>query len=95
MRKIENLYHKTIALVFVVLLAVVTVIALHQDPAIREKPEEVKVQRAVGDFFTVGRYGHTLILETCTERTNGLEKQTHEAGKETRFLNGSSDEKKS
>lgn len=43
-------------------------------------PVEVKQERKIiltkqkGDFFTVGRYGRTIILEVNTERTNGEQK---------------------
>lgn len=70
MRKIKNLYHKIIALVFVLLFIVVGVLAYLQDPAIRKKPETEHfilpiVQR--GEFFSIGKYGKTLILEVHTE----------------------------
>jgi hypothetical protein len=66
----------------------------------RERAEAKKhvfpnVRLRSGDFFSVGRYGKTLILETNTERTNEMETQTHEAGKATRFLNGSQDTERS
>jgi hypothetical protein len=74
MRKIKNLYHKIIALVLLVLLVVVAVITSRQDPAVMDKPEETRhpqlIDKKRGDFFSVGKYGNTLILEVYTERTN-------------------------
>jgi hypothetical protein len=97
MREIENLHHKTIALIFVILFATITVLVLRQDTeeAGKKDPAPVSVVKE-GEFFKVGKYGNTIILDVQTERTNGkLEKQDDKAGKETRFLNGSQGKKRS
>jgi hypothetical protein len=95
MTKIKKLYLTTGALLFALFLVTVSILVVLQDPAAREDPGKATQGLALvmdnEEFFTVGRIGNYLILETCTERTNGLETQIDEAGKKARFLNGSQD----
>ena len=65
---------KTIAWCFIglIIIAAVTGFALRLLVS-NTIPTEVKLIRAISkkDFFDVGKYGHTLILEVNTERTDG------------------------
>ena len=93
MKKTDNLYHIFIFWIIVLSLVIVSILAVLQDHTITEKPVPVIIPVVKeGEFFKVGKYGNTIILDVQTERTNGkLEKQHDEAGQKARFLNGSQD----
>ena len=83
-----------IALVLIIAVAVKFGKHTRESGSIERKQSAPMIDKRKGDFFSIGKYGKTLILEVNTERTNGkLEKQVDTTGKRTRVLDGSQDKK--